>query len=151
MGAESVPMENQRPRILAVVQDMFFAAKITAAAKRAGVEVSYIVDEKELLGVEPPLQMVIVDLNNANLNNVNLNSANLNNTNLNKQGLNPVELIGKLKANPATREVRVIGFLSHVQGDLKREAERAGCDLVLPRSVFSQNLEDLLRGRSCHL
>ncbi len=141
MGAESIPMENQGPRILAVVQDMFFAAKITAAAKRAGVEVSYVLDEKELLGAGPLPQMIIVDLNNANLNNANLK----------KQGLNPVELIGKLKADPATREVRVIGFLSHVQGDLKREAELAGCDLVLPRSVFSQNLEDLLRGRSCHL
>ncbi len=141
MGVESIPMENQGPRILAVVQDIFFAAKITAAAKRAGVEVSYVRDERELLGAEPPPQMIIVDLNNGNLNNPNLN----------KQGLNPVELIGKLKADPATREVRVIGFLSHVQGDLKREAERAGCDLVLPRSVFSQNLEDLLRGRSCHL
>ncbi len=146
MGTESVSMENQGPRILAVVQDMFFAAKITAAAKRAGVEVSYVRDERELLGAEPPPQMIIVDLNNGNLNN-----ANLDNPNLNKQGLNPVELIGKLKADPATREVRVIGFLSHVQGDLKREAELAGCDLVLPRSVFSQNLEDLLRGRSCHL
>ena len=141
MGAESIPMENQGPRILAVVQDLFFAAKITAAAKRAGVEVSYVLDDKELLGAGPLPQMIIVDLNNANLNNANLK----------KQGLNPVELIGKLKADPATREVRVIGFLSHVQGDLKREAELAGCDLVLPRSVFSQNLEDLLRGRSCHL
>ena len=141
MGVESIPMENQGPRVLAVVQDMFFAVKITAAAKQAGVEVSYVLDEKELLEAEPPPQMIIVDLNNANLTNANLK----------KQGLNPVELIGKLKADPATREVRVIGFLSHVQGDLKREAELAGCDLVLPRSVFSQNLEDLLRGRSCHL
>ncbi|MCZ6491274.1 MAG: hypothetical protein O7A06_12185, partial [Acidobacteria bacterium] len=127
MGTESIPMENQGPRILAVVQDIFFAAKITAAAKRAGVEVSYVTDERELLGAGPLPQMIIVDLNNANLNNANLK----------KQGLNPVELIGKLKADPATREVRVIGFLSHVQGDLKREAELAGCDLVLPRSVFS--------------
>ncbi len=136
MGTESIPMENQGPRVLAVVEDIFFAAKITAAAKRAGVELSYVRDERELLGAEPPPQMVIVDLNKANWN---------------KPGLNPVELIGRLKADPATREVRVIGFLSHVQGDLKREAELAGCDLVLPRSVFSQNLEDLLRGRSCHL
>ena len=141
MGVESIPMGNQGPRVLAAVEDIFFAAKITAAAKRAGVELSYVRDERELLGAEPPPQMIIVDLNNANLNSASLNH----------RGLNPVELIGKLKADPATREVRVIGFLSHVQGDLKREAERAGCDLVLPRSVFSQNLEDLLRGRSCHL
>ena len=128
----SEPVQSSGPRILAAVQDMFFAVKITAAAKRAGVDVEFVRDEKALLkeAVASPC-MVIVDLNHS--------------------ALNPVELIGKLKANPVAREARVIGYVSHVQGDLKREAERAGCDVVLPRSVFSQNLEDLLRGRSCHL
>jgi len=39
----------------------------------------------------------------------------------------------------------VIGFLSHVQGDLKQKAHEVGCDMVLPRSAFSQNLPQLLR------
>jgi len=39
----------------------------------------------------------------------------------------------------------IIGFLSHVQGDLKLRAQEAGCDMVLPRSAFSQNLPQLLR------
>jgi hypothetical protein len=39
----------------------------------------------------------------------------------------------------------VIGFLSHVQGDLQQKAHEAGCDMVLPRSAFSQNLPQLLR------
>jgi len=39
----------------------------------------------------------------------------------------------------------IIGFLSHVQGDLKQKAHEVGCDMVLPRSAFSQNLPQLLR------
>lgn len=38
-----------------------------------------------------------------------------------------------------------MGFLSHPQGDLKVKAPEAGCDTVIPRSAFSQNLPNLLR------
>jgi hypothetical protein len=38
----------------------------------------------------------------------------------------------------------VIGFLSHVDKDLAREAEAAGVSQVMPRSQFSENLPDLL-------
>ena len=41
--------------------------------------------------------------------------------------------------------IRIIGFLSHIQGDLKAKAVEAGCDTVMPRSAFSQNLPNLLR------
>jgi DNA-binding NarL/FixJ family response regulator len=68
---------------------------------------------------------------------------------LNDHGFHPIEVIGRLKAAP-DRPVEIIAFVSHVQGDLIREAQKAGCDLVLPRSVFSQQLDDLLRQRSCH-
>jgi hypothetical protein len=32
-----------------------------------------------------------------------------------------------------------------VQGDLKVKAQEAGCDVVMPRSAFSQNLVNILR------
>jgi hypothetical protein len=32
-----------------------------------------------------------------------------------------------------------------LQGDLKAKAIEAGCDMVVPRSAFSQNLPSLLR------
>jgi hypothetical protein len=38
-----------------------------------------------------------------------------------------------------------VGFLSHLQGDLKAKAVEAGCDVVMPRAAFSQNLPNLLR------
>ena len=124
-------MERQAPRFLAVVRDIFFGAKITAAAKRVGVEVVFIRDEAKLLQEAQSGSVVIIDLNDS--------------------GIRPLELIRKLKSSAAEPPVQTIGFLSHVQGELMREAQKAGCDLVLPRSVFSQNLDELLRQRSCHL
>ena len=36
-------------------------------------------------------------------------------------------------------------FALYLQADLKVKAQEAGCDMVLPRSSFSQNLPSLLR------
>jgi hypothetical protein len=38
-----------------------------------------------------------------------------------------------------------VGFLNHLQGDLKLKAVEVGCDTVMPRSAFSQSLPNLLR------
>ena len=128
-------MEKGERRFLAAVQDIFFAAKITAAAKRVGVTVDFIREEEKLLqAAASSPSVVIIDLNNS--------------------GLHWAELVRKLKAAPsqsAPPDVQIIAYLSHVQRDLMREAQKAGCDLVLPRSVFSQQLDDLLRQHSCHL
>ncbi len=119
-------------RILAAVTDLFFVGKIIAAAKRVGVPVEFVRSEPELLQKTESLPaMLLLDLNEARLN--------------------PLSLVARLKDDPLRRDVRVIAFLSHVQTDLRRAADQAGCDLVLPRSVFSQQLDDLLRERSCHL
>ena len=40
--------------------------------------------------------------------------------------------------------VRMVGFLSHVQTDLAAQARAAGCDEVMPRSSFTQNLAAIL-------
>jgi DNA-binding NarL/FixJ family response regulator len=62
---------------------------------------------------------------------------------LNSNSVKPLSLIPKLKSK--LKKTSVIGFLSHVQGDLKQKAHEVGCDMVLPRSAFSQNLPQLLR------
>jgi len=63
---------------------------------------------------------------------------------LNNANAKPLTLIPKLKAK-LKRGTSIIGFLSHIQGDLKAKAIEAGCDTVMPRSAFSQNLPNLLR------
>ena len=106
-----------------------FLAKIQETARKMNVKVEFVKSDKDLMdhmknnGEELP-SLLIFDLNNANAR--------------------PLTVIPKLKAK-LKKGTSIIGFLSHVQGDLKQKAHEAGCDMVLPRSAFSQNLPQLLR------
>jgi hypothetical protein len=63
---------------------------------------------------------------------------------LNNVGAKPMTLIPKYKTK-LKKATSIIGFLNHLQGDLKLKAVEAGCDTVMPRSAFSQTLPNLLR------
>lgn len=116
-------------RILALVGDLMFTVKITEAAKRNGMQVEYVkTDEEFLEKVKQKPRLVIMDLN--------IHTA------------QPVELIQTLKGNAETKQVSVLGYVSHIQGDLKLKAQEAGADLVLARSAFTQNLPQLLKRHS---
>jgi len=112
-------------KVLAVVEDLFFTVKINESAKRAGVPIAFVKSQRDALdqAAEHP-SLIILDLNFASID--------------------PVDLIRKLKADPAVAKIQLIGYVSHVQGDLKQAAQEAGCDMVLARSAFSQNLLQLL-------
>ena len=127
---EPLPVrEDANSRIFAFVDDLFFLAKIQETARKMNVKVEFVKTDKDLLekikqnGEEKP-SLIIFDLNNANAK--------------------PLTLIPKLKSK-LKKGTSIIGFLSHVQGDLKQKAHEVGCDMVLPRSAFSQNLPQLLR------
>jgi CheY-like chemotaxis protein len=121
--------EDANSRIFAFVDDLFFQAKIQETARKLNVKVEFVKTDKELgermhqNGEEKP-SLIIFDLNNVNAK--------------------PLTLIPKLKTK-LKKGTSIIGFLSHVQGDLKQKAHEVGCDMVLPRSAFSQNLPQLLR------
>lgn len=121
--------EDATPRIFAFVDDLFFLAKIQETARKINVKVEFVKTDKDLLdrlkrnGEEKP-SLIIFDLNNVNAK--------------------PLTLIPKLRSK-LKKGTSIVGFLSHVQGDLKQKAHEAGCDMVLPRSAFSQNLPQLLR------
>ena len=123
------PSEDTTSRIFAFVDDLFFATKIQETARKLNVKVEFAKNDKDLAermqqnGDEKP-SLIIFDLNNANAK--------------------PLTLIPKLKSK-LKKGTSIIGFLSHVQGDLKQKAHEVGCDMVLPRSAFSQNLPQLLR------
>jgi DNA-binding NarL/FixJ family response regulator len=63
---------------------------------------------------------------------------------LNNASAKPLSVIPKLKSK-LKKATNIIGFVSHVQGELKMKAQEAGCDMVVPRSAFSQNLAQILR------
>ena len=109
-------------RVVAYMDDLFFQMKLAETAKHLGVEVKVAGTHEALEGLlanEPKL--VIVDLNSR------------------RQPLAAIEKLRQTQKN-----VRVVGFLSHVQVELAGQAKAAGCDEVLPRSSFTQNLAAIL-------
>ena len=127
-----VPAREDAPtRIFFFIEDLFFLAKIQETARKLGVKVQFVKgSDKEAVArmmdvpdAERPT-LIVFDLNNANAK--------------------PLTLIPKLKTK-YKKAVSIIGFLSHLQGDLKMKSVEAGCDTVMPRSAFSQSLPNLLR------
>lgn len=119
-------MTNGNKKIVAVLSDLMFTVKIQEAAKRAGLEVVFVksIDAALAQAKENPAVM-IVDLNTT--------------------ALDALEFISTLKSNTETNKVNLLGYVSHVQSDLKHAAQEKGCDTVIARSAFSQNLPTILR------
>jgi DNA-binding NarL/FixJ family response regulator len=109
-------------RVVALMDDLFFQMKLAETAKQLGVEVKVATNGDALLGLmESAPKLVIVDLNSRS---------------------RPLQAIEKLRQTRS--DIRVVGFLSHVQRDLAEQAQAAGCDEVLPRSSFTENLAEIL-------
>jgi hypothetical protein len=122
--------EGAPTRIFCFIDDLFFLAKIQETARKLGVKVEFVKGDKEVIKRITDLaeadrpRLLVFDLNNANAK--------------------PMTLIPKFKTK-FKKATSIIGFLSHLQGDLKLKATEAGCDTVMPRSAFSQSLPNLLR------
>jgi CheY-like chemotaxis protein len=121
---------NGATDVLALVDDLFFQARLAETARKLGVTLKTVSTGAGLVktleaapdGVPGDLpRLVIVDLNA-------------------RQGA--VEAIEQLQrsGNP----IPVIGFLSHVQTELAERARAAGCKQVMPRSSFTANLSEIL-------
>ena len=67
---------------------------------------------------------------------------------LNSAKLRPLEVIAQMKADPGLRDIRTLGYVSHVQTDVISAARNAGIDEVLARSAFSERLGQILTGPS---
>lgn len=119
-------MQKDKKKVLAVVDDLLFTVKILDAAKRVGLEAEFVKSERDLIdkAKEKPL-LIILDLN--------------------ANSVDALKVIGKLKGNAELKTISLIGFLSHVQGELKLKAQEAGANMVMARSAFSQNLQQILK------
>jgi CheY-like chemotaxis protein len=118
-------------RIFAFVDDLFFLAKIQEVSRKLNVKVEFVKTEKE-----------IAEKTSANANPDEKPSLIV--VDLNSNSIKPLTVIAKLRSK-YKKPTSIVGFVSHVQGDLKVKAQEAGCDVVMPRSAFSQNLPNILR------
>ena len=110
--------------VVAVVSDLMFSSKIGGTARAVGVD-AVVVSTAERLGValdDDDVRLVMVDMSLAD-------------------GEAPAAV--RRAARHSSRPT-IVAFYSHVQSPLKEAAERAGADLVLPRSRFNEQLPELL-------
>src|SRR6185437_1202658 len=98
-GPRPVPIpEDAQTHIYLFIEDLFITAKITEAARKLGVKVAFVKNEKEAMAElvsgedENKPSLIVFDLNNANAK--------------------PLTTIPKIKAK-LKRSVSIIGFLSH--------------------------------------
>jgi DNA-binding NtrC family response regulator len=109
--------------IVALIDDIFFQAKLLETAKQVGVELRAFATpdalEAEIARTTP--RLVVVDLNAAS---------------------EPFKALERLQASGG--KIPLIAFFSHVQVDLAKRARAAGCSDVMPRSKFTQNLATIL-------
>lgn len=109
-------------KVVALVEDIFFIAKMKETAKHVGVELETAGTPDALAEAAKTdgTSLLIVDLN----------------------ARGSIEAIEKLRA--AGNSLPVIAFLSHVQVELAERARAAGCTEVMPRSKFSKELAEIL-------
>lgn len=110
--------------IVACVEDLFFRSKIEATARHLNVPVSFtdLRGLARVLGEEDTAALLIELSANGEV----------------------LAAVQRLRKEPKTRDLPIIGFLSHVDQKLARDAESAGVTRVMPRSQFSETLPDLV-------
>ncbi|MDO8556385.1 MAG: hypothetical protein Q7R96_04410 [Nanoarchaeota archaeon] len=113
--------------VLAAVSDFLFSTRINEIARTLGLEVYFLRSTSEAFReftVKP--ELLIIDLNNTRIDGIALTT--------------------RIRRDVRYAHLPIVGYLSHVQVQLKQQAEKAGCSLVLPRSVFADKLKGLLSG-----
>ncbi len=124
MEAIETPPANSR-KILVLLDNLFFAAKINQAAARISVKPLYAKtcqQALELARLEKPDQIII---------------------DLDATKCSPLEFLTSQKADPDLQAIPTIGFVSHVNIDLQQQARGAGCGRILARSAFDKNLSTI--------
>jgi PleD family two-component response regulator len=116
--------------IVAVLDDLMFSSKIKTAATHLGLAVTFARSTETALAElnKGAASLVIFDLNNTRTN--------------------PLAIVAAMKADPALASISTVGYASHVDADVINAARQAGVGSVLPRSAFTVQLAEILKGGS---
>ena len=118
-------MTGPAPVVVALVDDLMFLSRIREAARGRAVEIRPVRQAAAAVAAaREGARMVILDLDSPRLPSS--------------------ETLAALRAEASLAGLPIVGFFSHVEAERGREAARAGCTTVLPRSAFVQRLDALL-------
>jgi CheY-like chemotaxis protein len=109
--------------IVCAIDDLIFSIKVRTAAKALNADVYFERSADALLTTvrEKRPSLIVFDLK-----------------------LRPLEAIAALKQDPDLRQIRTLGYVSHVDTATIDAARAAGADQVMARSAFVAQLGDIL-------
>lgn len=102
-------------RVVAYVPDLLFGSNVMASLQAAGHEVALVGDADGLERELPGSEVLVVDLT-----------------------VDPTARIATTGAAARAAGVRTLAFYSHVEADVRTQAQEAGFDLVIPRSRMAR-------------
>ena len=112
--------------IVCAIDDLMFSIKVSTAAKSLQADVYFERSGEKLLETirDKRPSLVIFDLNSARLR--------------------PLAVIAGLKRDPDLRDIRTLGYVSHVDTATIDAARAAGIDQVMARSAFVTQIGEIL-------
>ena len=118
----------QQPTVVAVIDDLFFQAKVRTALQHLGLAADIVPNggrlQTRLQGGDAPA-LVIVDLT--------------------LRSDDATSLIRNLRATEHGRSVPILAFGSHVAVEVQKQALQAGASQVVAKSAFAKRLPQLVR------
>jgi len=120
--------ETENRLIISVLDDLLFASKIKAAARTLQVDVRFVKNASQALEIARTgiVSHFIADLQS--------------------DASDVFTMAEALKARPEFSNARFVGFYSHVFTKIPEKALAHGFDEAIPRSAFTRNVVDILRG-----
>ncbi|MEA2161550.1 MAG: hypothetical protein QOD66_3930 [Solirubrobacteraceae bacterium] len=110
-------------RVVAYVPDLLFGSNVLGMLQAGGHEVKLASQPGEVTGALAGIDVLVVDLT--------------------ADSAERIEQVRALALDPET--TRVLGFYSHVEADVRAQAEQAGFDLVIPRSRMAREGAQLVK------
>lgn len=101
-------------RVVAFVPDLLFGSNVLGALQAAGHDTVLVSDVDALKRELPTAQALVVDLT-----------------------ADPADRIAQISVIPR-QGVKTLAFYSHVEAEVRAQAEQAGFDLVIPRSRMAR-------------
>jgi hypothetical protein len=123
-------------RVLALTRDLLFGSQVQGALTLAGYDVELLADEALLKRRLGDLADADADAAPANVLVVDLTDA----------YLAGAAIVERLLATGELGSTRTLGFYSHVDVTAREAAERAGFDIVVPRSRMAREGAELVAG-----
>ncbi len=111
-------------RVTLLCPDLLFGSKVEGGLAAAGHEVTRFDGEAAARSAAGEADVLVVDLTT--------------------DSFDGAALVESLRASEGTARTPTLGFYSHVDTDTRERAERAGFDLVVPRSRMAREMGALV-------